>query len=148
MTVPDVPFRLVTRSVPTAPRGAELPSIELSTALVAVDEPLVSSTVTTARRGAVLDVVLTGDVDLLLTARLDEVLVEAEAHCRGREHPRVHLDLRAVTALDSSALRFVEQLRRCTARAGGSCSQSTARGAVQRVLALARTVPAGRLAAS
>jgi len=148
MTVPDVPFRLVPRSVPTAPRGAELPVVALSSALPPGDEELVPATVTTRRRGDVLDVVLSGDVDLLLTARLDEVLVEAEAHCRGREHPRVHLDLRAVTALDSSALRFVEQLRRCTARAGGSCSQSTARGAVQRVLALARTVPTGQLAAS
>lgn len=148
MTVTDVPFRLVTRSVPTPPRGAELPVTAPSCAPCGEDEPLVTSTVTTRRRGDVLDVLLCGDVDLLLTARLDEVLVEAEAHCRGREHPRVHLDLRAVTALDSSALRFVEQLRRCTARAGGSCSQSTARGAVQRVLALARTVPTGQLAAS
>ena len=140
------PFRLVSRTVTTPPRGAELPS--LTAGVFDDDEQVPASAVRTRRRGAVLDVVLTGDVDLLLTPRLDEVLVQAEAHCRGREHPRVHLDLRGVTAVDSTAVRFVEQLRRCTARAGGSCSQSSARGAVQRVLALARTLPTGELAAS
>ena len=148
MTVTDVPFSLVPRTLATAPRGAELPLPALATSAFPDDEQLPASAVRTRRRGDVLDVVLSGDVDLLLTPRLDEVLVQAEAHCRGREHPRVHLDLRAVTAVDSTAIRFVEQLRRCTARAGGSCSQSSARGAVQRVLALARTVPTGELAAS
>ena len=145
MTVTDVPFRLLTRPVATPPRGAELPVPALVSSLFPGDEQPTTSTVTTRRRGEVLDVVLSGDVDLRLTARLDEVLVAAEEHCRRGGHPRVHLDLRAVTALDSSAIRFVEQLRRCTARAGGSCSPSTAREAVQRALALPRTVPTGQL---
>ncbi|NAZ81713.1 hypothetical protein GTR02_07760 [Kineococcus sp. R8] len=172
-TTDDVRIRLVSCAGGTAPRGADLPSAAAllpSTALPSTTLPSTSSSssslsqnalpqnagdaqvppssVTTRRRGDVLEVVLRGDVDVLLTARLDEVLVEAETHCHGREHPRVRLDVRAVTGVDTTAVRFVEQLDRCTARAGGSCVHSPARTAVQRVLALARAVPTDRLAAS
>lgn len=111
-------------------------------------DALTVSSVTTRTDGATFTVDLAGDVDLVLAYELALVVGQAARHCTQHPRSRVHLDLREVTAVDASAIRFLEQLRRDTAAHGGTCTTSSARPAVEQVLALARPVVDGDLAAS
>jgi len=154
MTDTTVRLRLLTRFVPVAGpdglHGAELPVPGRADGPLTRPsaEGLPVSSVTTRTTTEVLEVVLSGDVDLLLGEELTLVLAEAEAHCRRHDRARVHVDVSAVGAVDSTAVRFLERLRRSTAEAGGACTLTGARPAVQQVLDLARTVPTGVLAGS
>ena len=89
------------------------------------------SSVTTRAHGSTLDVVLAGDVDLLLREELALVVEEAEPHARSHPRATVHVDVRDVAAVDR----------------GARCTLSQARPAVREVLALAQPVATGELAA-
>ncbi|MFD0481098.1 STAS domain-containing protein [Kineococcus sp. GCM10028916] len=154
MTHTPLRIHLVTRSGTGPLRGAELPGatrtwtpVETSAesrAAVAV------SGVSTRTDGDRFTVTLTGDVDLVLAEELARIARRVEQHCAhlATTRARVHLDVREVTAVDASALRFVERVRRLCAAWGAECTTSTARPAVEQVLALARPVVDGELAAS
>ncbi|WP_432533552.1 STAS domain-containing protein [Kineococcus arenarius] len=157
---PPVRVRVVARTLPAEPHGAELPVMTTDTAEPVGPVPgrpldpahdgerVVVSTVLTREESGALQVVLTGDVDLALAGELALVQEQVLEHCATRPGPRVHVDVRGVTAVDASAVRFLERLRRAAADAGGSCTTAPARPGVQRVLDLARPVAEGELAAS
>ncbi|WP_432498457.1 STAS domain-containing protein [Kineococcus auxinigenes] len=153
---PPVRFRVVASTLHAEPRGAELPTAAVDPVglpgrpadPVRDGERVVVSTVRTREEAGALQVVLTGDVDLALAGELALVREQVLEHCATRPGPRVHVDVRGVTAVDASAVRFLERLRRAAAAAGGSCTTSPARPVVQRVLDLARPVAQGELAAS
>ncbi|MEW1957567.1 hypothetical protein [Kineococcus sp. NPDC059986] len=129
--------------------GAELPL--LADAGAAAEHPPTPAHVTTRREGDRLDVVLAGDVDPALASDLGLALAFVRSTVRDggpQRVRRVHLDVAAVTALDTTALRWVEDLRGACAQAAVACSTSPARPAVQRVLDLVRALPDGELAAS
>lgn len=151
MTDTTVRIHLVTQFVtgvgPDGLHGAELPG-GLPRSDRTPEERLLVSSVTTRTTAERFQVVLAGDVDLLLGDDLALVLEEAEAHCRAHRGARVDVDVRDVTAVDSTAVRFLERLRRRVTAAGGSCTTSSSRPAVARVLELAMPVPTGELAAS
>lgn len=143
------PAVTVTR-VPAVParerHGAELPGACWPGTDVP-GRPAAAAGVTVGLQDAGLQVVLSGDVDLALAAELSTALEAVRESLAGGPR-RAHLDVRAVTALDSAALRFVEEVRAQCARAGVPCSTSHARPAVQRVLDLVRALPDGQLTAS
>ncbi|WP_432564849.1 STAS domain-containing protein [Kineococcus sp. SYSU DK003] len=162
MTQSHTPVRIhLVTHVPVGPgaepRGAELPGAVVQPrpprALDRIGDdvrPTVSSVTTRADgdRGDRFEVLLAGDVDLVLADELDLVLTQADRHCAQHHRARVHLDVQEVTAVDTSGLRFVERLRTLCAQRGATCTTSTARPAVSQVLALARPVVDGQLAAS
>ena len=157
LSSPVVRVRLLTHhgDRPRSPRGAELPGAAVlpvpprgDTAGERAHEVLLTSSVTTRASGEHLQVHLRGEVDLLLGDELALVVDEVLRHCRAHPRAEVHLDVREVTALDATAVRFVERVRRDCADLGGRCTTSAARPAVARVLELARPVADGRLAAS
>ncbi|GAA0289531.1 STAS domain-containing protein [Kineococcus aurantiacus] len=144
---------LVTRVPATAggagPRGAELPAALTPAPARAGADALPAVPPVAARTdGERLDVVLAGDVDLVPAGDLALVLGRVEGHVGGGSRARVHVDVRAVTALDAVGLRFVEAVRRTCAEHGAACTTSRARPAVERVLQLVRPVVDGQLAAS
>ncbi|WP_380156722.1 STAS domain-containing protein [Kineococcus sp. R86509] len=158
MTHTPLRIHLVTRSGTGTLRGAELPGatrtwapLETPAETPAESRDAVAvSGVRTRTDGDRFTITLTGDVDLVLAEELARIARRVEQHCA---HPattraRVHLDVREVTAVDASALRFVERVRRLCAAWGAECTTSTARPAVEQVLALARPVVDGELAAS
>ena len=154
---PVVRVRLLTHhgDRPRSPRGAELPGAAVlplpprgDAAGGRAHEALLTSSVTTRASGEHLRVRLRGDVDLLLGDELALVVDEVLRHCRAHPRADVHLDVREVTALDTTGVRFVERVRRDCADLGSRCTTSAARPAVARVLELARQVADGRLAAS
>lgn len=148
-TFPGHPTVTVTR-VPAAParerHGAELPGTSCPWP-EEVERHAAGAGVTVRLGDDRLEVVLSGDVDLALADDLTSALATVRRTLAAGPR-RAHLDVRAVTALDSTALRFVEELRALCARAGVPCSTSTARPAVQRVLDLVRPLPDGQLTAS
>ncbi|WP_432484040.1 STAS domain-containing protein [Kineococcus esterisolvens] len=147
---PPVRIHVVARTLRGEPRGAELPAPPVGGPLdPARDGGRVAvPTVVTREEAGALHVVLTGDVDLALAGELALVEEQVRGHCAARPRARVHVDVRAVTAVDATAVRFLERLRRAAAHAGGSCTTSPARPVVQRVLDLARPVAEGELATS
>lgn len=151
MTHETAPVRihLVTHLSTGEPHGAELPgAVVRPHAWRPRSEEVTVSSVTTRTEGDRLVVQLAGDVDLVLADELALVASQAGRHCTRHPRARVHLDLREVTALDATALRFLERLRRdCSAR-GANCTTSPARPAIEQVLALARPVVDGEPAAS
>lgn len=140
---------LVTHQGTDEPHGAELPgAVVRPHRLRSGAEEVTVSSVTTRDDEDRFLVQLSGDVDLLLSEELALVVTQADRYCAQHPRARVHLDLRDVTAVDATAIRFLEQLRRgCSAR-GANCTTSPARPAVEQVLALARPVVDGELAAS
>ena len=154
MTHTPLRIHLVTCSDTGTLRGAELPGATRTWA--PLETPAESraavavSGVSTRTDGDRFTVTLTGDVDLVLAEELALVVRRVEQHCAhlATTRARVHLDVREVTAVDASALRFVERVRRLCAAWGAECTTSTARPAVEQVLALARPVVDGELAAS
>ncbi|WP_328295879.1 STAS domain-containing protein [Kineococcus sp. NBC_00420] len=154
MTHTPLRIHLVTRSGTGTLRGAELPGATrtwapLETPAESRDAVAVSG-VSTRTDGDRFTITLTGDVDLVLAEELARIAHRVEQHCAHltTTRARVHLDVREVTAVDASALRFVERVRRLCAAWGAECTTSTARPAVEQVLALARPVVDGELAAS
>jgi anti-anti-sigma regulatory factor len=154
MTHTPLRVHLVTRSATGTLRGAELPGATRTWTPVETPaetrDAVAVSRVSARTDGDRFTVTLTGDVDLVLAEELDLIARRAEQHCAHlvTARARVHLDVREVTAVDASALRFVERVRRLCAAWGAECTTSTARPAVERVLALARPVVDGELAAS
>lgn len=155
MTDTTVRIHLVTAFVPGGapggPRGAELPT-RPGVPPRGLDERLLTSSVTTRVHGEVLDVELSGDVDLLLRDELALVAAEAAAHCRAHDRARVVVDVAAVRSVDTTTVRFVDRLRRRTEDAHGTCTVTGARPAVRRALDLllppVPTTPTGELLAS
>jgi anti-anti-sigma factor len=145
-----VGIHLVTHVGTGEPHGAELPGPVLAprTASFEARAALAVSSVTTRTDGDRFVVELAGDVDLVLVDRLALAVRQADRHCAQHPRARVHLDVREVTAVDASAIRFLERLRRDCAAHGARCTTSSARPAVEQVLALARPVVDGELAAS
>lgn len=129
------------------PHGAELPTPQRVLRGHADVRPTASS-VTTPSDGARFEVTLAGDVDLALAPELARAERQLEQHCAQVPRARVHLDVRAVSAVDGSALRFVERVRGTCVRQGTACTTSAARPVVDHVLSLARPVVDGELAAS
>lgn len=150
MTHTPLRIHLVTRSDTGTLRGAELPGATRTWTPVETRDAVAVSGVSTRTDGDRFTVTLTGDVDLVLAEELALIARRAEQHCAhlATTRARVHLDVREVTAVDASALRFVERVRRLCAAWGAGCTTSTARPAVEQVLALARPVVDGELAAS
>lgn len=148
-TFPGHPSVTVTR-VPASParerHGAELPGPSCPWP-DETERPAATAGVTVRLQADRLEVALSGDVDLALAADLTATLATVRRALAGGSRG-AHLDVRAVTALDSTALRFVEELRTVCVQAGVPCSTSTARPAVQRVLDLVRPLVDGQLTVS
>lgn len=147
MTHAPLRFHLVTRPGTAPLRGAELPGPTRARPPQTRDA-VAGSPVTTRAEGDRFTVTLAGDVDLDLADELALAALRAVRHCSEHPRARVHLDVREVTAVDATALRFVERLRRDCRTRGADCTTSSARPAVAQVLALARPVVDGEPAAS
>ena len=80
--------------------------------------------------GPVLQLALSGEIDL---RRATELRKTAEAYERG-DVPSVHVDLSAVTFLDSIGLAFLARLARTATARGGEVVVSGAQPIVRRVL--------------